>query len=122
MDKHGMTVLPSHEAFEAMLRPRRPTEDGFLGTYAPYLVVCFSAKWCGPCQKLDKAQLVARTPEVQWYSCDIDENKVTQGYCGLRGVPSFVALKDGVVAGRKVGAGNVDDVLNWLESLGIPTE
>jgi thioredoxin-like negative regulator of GroEL len=105
-----------------MLRPRRPTEDGFLGKYEPFVVVCFSAKWCGPCQKLDKVQLVHRTPAVKWFSCDIDENKVTLGYCGLRSVPSFVAIKDGMVAGRKSGAGSVDDVLNWLEEQGIPTE
>jgi len=95
-------------------------EDGFFENYEPWLIVCFSAKWCGPCQKLDKIQLVERTAGIKWYACDIDENKVTLGYCGLRSVPSFILLKDGLVAGKKSGAGNVDDVLSWLEECGAP--
>ena len=69
-----MTVLPSHEAFEAMLRPRRPTEDGFLDKYPAWVCVSFSASWCGPCKRLDKESIVAATPSVVWYTCDVDAN------------------------------------------------
>ena len=118
-DQNGMTPLPNHEDFEAMLRPRRPTEDGFLGNYAPWVVVCFSAKWCRPCQRLDKAAIVEATPEVTWYSCDVDENKVTMGYCGLRSIPSFAVIRDGSFLDTKVGGQSVNEVLDWLKSKGV---
>jgi hypothetical protein len=119
-DPNGMMLLPSHEAFEAMLRPRRPTEDGFLGTYVPWLVVCFSANWCAPCKRLDKKANVAATPDVQRYACDIDENNYTLPYCSLKSIPSFALIKDGTFLDTKVGASSVADVLSWLKSKGVP--
>ena len=114
-----LTPLPSHAAFEDMLRPRRPTEDGFLGTYPPWVCIVFSAKWCGPCKALDKDALTAAAPAVLWYSCDVDENPTTLGYCGLKSIPGFCLLKDGVFKDRKAG-GNAQDVLDWLVSNGVP--
>jgi thioredoxin-like negative regulator of GroEL len=119
-DANGMTLLPSHEAFEAMLRPRRPTEDGFFGTYEPWLVVCFSATWCGPCKCLDKKAIVSATPAVKWYACDIDENNYTLPYCSLKSIPSFALIKDGTFVDTKSGASGADEVLTWLKSKGVP--
>lgn len=121
-DEYGMTPLPNHADFEAMLRPRRPTEDGFLGTYDPWAVVAFSAKWCGPCQRINKKVLVESTPDVKWYSVDVDINKTTMGYCGLYKIPSFVLLKDGVFVDRKEGAASPSDILLWLESKNVPLD
>jgi len=117
-----MTPLPSHEAFEAMLRPRRATEDGFLDNYNPWTCVCFTAKWCGPCKRIDKDNLLTLAPVVTWYSCDIDENQNTLGYCGLKSIPSFCLLKDGMLKDRKSGASSVEEVLEWLVSNGVPIQ
>ena len=114
-----LTPLQSHEAFEDMLRPRRPTEDGFLGTYPPWVCIAFSAKWCGPCKALDKQAIAAAAPAVLWYSCDVDEVPNTLGYCGLKSIPGFCLLKDGVFKDRKAG-GTQQDVLDWLASNGVP--
>jgi thioredoxin-like negative regulator of GroEL len=121
-DANGMTPLPNHLDFEAMLRPRRPTEDGFLGTYDMWVVVSFSAKWCGPCQRLDKKSIVKATPNVHWYAVDVDENDTTLGYCNCRSIPAFVILKDGLFLDKKEGANSAQDVLDWLASKGVPVK
>jgi len=103
-----------------MLRPRRPTEDGFFDNYEPWVIVSFSAKWCGPCKKLDKASIVKATPLVKWYSCDIDENTYTLGYCSLRSIPSFAIIKDGVFVDAKPVPSSLPDIFEWLKSKGVP--
>ncbi len=115
-----MIPLPNHADFEAMLRPRRPTEEGFDKEYDPWVVVCFSATWCGPCKRLDKKTLVAQTSRIKWYAVDVDENQTTLGYCGLQSIPSFCLLKDGIFKDRKSGAADVQDVIQWLAKNGAP--
>jgi thiol-disulfide isomerase/thioredoxin len=119
-DENGMMLLPNHLDFEKMLRPRRPTSDGFLDDYAPWVVVCFTAKWCGPCQKLNKKLLVEATPGVNWYSVDVDINKTSLGYCGLQSIPSFVIIKDGVFVDKRSGGGSPADILLWLSNHEVP--
>ena len=119
-DPNGMTPLPSHEAFEAMLRPRRPTQDGFFDTYSPWVVVYFSAPWCGPCKRLDKKDLVHSTPSVKWYACNVDNNPTTLQYCSLRSIPSFVLIKDGTFVETKSSVADANDVIEWLVSKGVP--
>jgi thioredoxin-like negative regulator of GroEL len=122
-DKNGMIPLPNHMNFEQLFRPRRPTEEGFIGgNYSKWVVVCFSAVWCGPCQRLDKKLIVDTTPDVVWYAVDIDENETSLGYAGCSGVPAFVIIKDGVFVDRMVGAGSVAHVLNWLNKNGAPID
>jgi thioredoxin-like negative regulator of GroEL len=107
---------------EALLRPRRPIQDGFLDDYDPYVVIAFSAKWCGPCQRLNKKLLVDVTPEVTWYSVDVDINKTSLGYCGLQNIPSFVVIKDGLFSDKMNGAGSIQEILLWLQKNDVPVD
>lgn len=113
----GMIALQTHEQFESLLRPRRPTEDGFLGKYMPCVVICFSATWCGPCRRIDKKFLVSEGVGTDWYHCDVDENEYTLGYCGGKSIPSFVCIKDGLFKGLLEAPRDAEHVLSWVKSL-----
>ena len=117
-----MIPLPSHQAFEDMLRPRgnRPSEHIHEAVYHPWVVVWFSAKWCGPCQRLNKSILLQKAPFIKWFSCDVDTNDVTLGYCGLKGIPGFCLIKDGIFKDKKQGAANEDEIIAWLDQNGVP--
>ena len=121
MTNSQMIPLRSQSEFEGLLRPRRATEEGISATYAPYVVVSFSAQWCGPCKRLDKASAVRQSPAVTWYSVDVDEVPEPLGYCGLQSIPSFVLIKDGTFADRISGVRGPEDILNWLEKNMVPT-
>lgn len=106
--------------FESLFRAVRPTDESFNDKHPPWVCVQFSAKWCGPCRRIDKELLVKNTPHILWYSCDIDENDTSLGYAGLKSIPGFCLIKDGVFKAKKAGASGTEDVLNWLRQERAP--
>ena len=112
-----MTPLLSQEQFETLLRPHRPSADGFFAEYDMYVGIAFGADWCGPCRRLDKDKIADLTPGVTWYYCDVDENNYTPGYCGVRSIPHFILVKDGFFTDNKFpGAQDAETVANWVMS------
>jgi len=87
-----MTPLENQEQFEALLNPtnRNP----------PQIVIYFTASWCGACTRLNHDEIQASNRKIVWYKCDIDQNKYTLGYCGLKQIPSFVFIKDSKFLGK----------------------
>jgi len=39
--------------------------------------------------------LVGLSDKIKWYECDVDENDYTPGYCGVKGIPAFLAIVNG---------------------------
>ena len=104
-----MIPLDSQEQFETLLKPVGPT-----GKPAdPFVIVYFTASWCGACSMLDFDRIRATRHDITWYKCDVDVNKYTLGYCGLSKIPSFVFIQSGKVLG-KLTSSNTDLVVNTI--------
>ena len=61
-----------------------------------YLLFYFTAKWCGPCQKIKpmilKLKEGLQTDNVKFYMIDIDSNEEFCDKCNIRSVPTFFIM------------------------------
>ena len=91
-----MKPLATQDEFEMLIGKQEETYD-----LPDLTVVYFTASWCGACKRLDFPALLSSTPQdIVWYKCDVDENKYTLGYCGLKSIPSFAVIKNGKFLGK----------------------
>lgn len=87
-----MIPLETQEQFESLLNVSNKNSQ--------QVAVYFTAGWCGACTRLNHEEIQASNPNIVWYKCDIDQNKYTLGYCGLKQIPSFVFIKDSKFLGK----------------------
>lgn len=107
-----MKLLDSHEEFEGLLGRGEYVYEKL----PAFTVVYFTATWCGACRSLNPNDIESKTPGVNWVKCDVDQFNHTAGYCGIRSIPSFVAIKDKKVAGV-IQASDDNKVIDWVKSL-----
>lgn len=108
-----MRYLMTQEEFEQLIG-RQPVPEG---TVLPHFtVVYFTATWCGACRALDMDAIVQATPQVNWLKCDVDQNNYTPGFCGVRSIPTFLAIADGKVVGQ-LSNNNTQKVVAWVQTL-----
>ncbi len=96
------------------------TDDSFeadvLKSGRPVLVD-FWAEWCGPCKQIAPAleEIASEMGDrVTVAKLNIDENPMTPGRYGVRGIPTLMVFKDGKVAATKVGAMPKSKIVEWL--------
>jgi len=78
-----------------------------------------TAKWCGPCQRLDVPTIVAAA-EAQGltvWKIDVDANDYTSGYCGVRSIPTFQFCVPKDIRST-FQPKNTEDVVRWIERVG----
>jgi len=93
-------------------------EEDVLKSEQPVLVD-YWAEWCGPCKMIGpileevSAEYAGRLKVAK---LNIDENPGTPPRYGIRGIPTLMLFKDGVVEATKVGALSKSQLTAFIDS------
>lgn len=93
-------------------------ETEVLNSDVPVLVD-YWAEWCGPCKVIAPVlEEIASEYDGKMKVCklDIDANEDTPPKYGIRGIPTLMLFKNGVVEATKVGALSKSQLTAFLDS------
>ncbi len=70
------------------------------------VLVDFYADWCGPCKMMGPVveEIAAEEAGVKVCKINIDEEIAVAQRYGVMSIPTFIAFKDGEIAGKQIGA------------------
>lgn len=77
-------------------------------------VLCFTADFCGPCKVMKPVMTQIASENSDKFDIsyiDIEENAELASQYGIRGVPTYVVVKDNKEVDRIVGATTKDKIL-----------
>jgi thioredoxin 1 len=83
------------------------------------VLVDFWAVWCAPCRMLAPAvEAVAEKYEgkAKVVKLNVDENMVTAGKYNIRGIPTLLLFKDGVIKEQIVGNTTKDTISKMIDN------
>lgn len=70
------------------------------------VLIDFYADWCGPCKMMGPVveELAGEVSGVKVCKINIDEEMAVAQKYGVMSIPTFIAFKNGEIAGKQVGA------------------
>jgi thioredoxin 1 len=83
------------------------------------VLVDYWAEWCGPCKMiapiLDQIA-VEYIGKLTVVKLNIDDNPETPQHYGVRGIPTLMLFKDGVIEATKVGALSKSQLADFIDA------
>ena len=87
-----------------------------------FYVVLVGAPWCGPCRSMSANVQLAldawRSPVHQYGTVDGDAESELSSYLGIRGVPTTLLYRDGVLVSKRGGVISAAQIQSWMEQNG----
>jgi len=79
-------------------------------------VLYFTAEWCNPCQRTRPvAEELKRDGLIDFIFVDVDTETELLEQFGIKSVPTYILLKDGLEVKRMSGAKNREDFLDFID-------
>ncbi|WP_394693040.1 thioredoxin [Hyphobacterium sp.] len=108
------TIAVSDDSFESeVLKSDKP------------VLVDFWAEWCGPCKQIGPALeeiATSMSGEITIAKVNIDDNPMTPGKYGVRGIPTLMIVRGGEVVSTKIGAMAKTKIEEWIKETLVSAE
>lgn len=79
-------------------------------------VIYFTASWCSACRRIKLDEVVNACKHIRLLKCDVDLNNYTAGFCNIKSIPTFLAIKDLKIIGQ-LGSSDTTKIVDWVTQL-----